>query len=282
MIILRKEQNIKGLWLVLKKAWIQLLGYTFFIGVIGINAYGKDCFDTSDLEKGIVHLKYDITFNEKMKLIIEKEGKKYTYSINPNKQTETFPLQLGNGDYKCSLFENIENSKYRLVTTKIVTVSMEDEQRVYLNAIQNIDWDTTSLPIKKAIELTKNTKDLNTKAEILYRYVVEGYAYDYKKLSMLPTNYLPIINQTYRDKKGICYDFSSLYAAMLRSQGIPTKLVKGYSTNAEGYHAWNEAYDFEAKEWKIIDSTYDLQVIKKKPKVNRFKESKAYQKVNEY
>ena len=42
---------------------------------------------------------------------------------------------------------------------------------------------------------------------------------------------------------------------MLRSQGIPTKLVKGYSDNVDGYHAWNEVYINE--EWITIDTTLD-------------------------
>ena len=62
----------------------------------------------------------------------------------------------------------------------------------------------------------------------------------------------------YKDKDGICYDFSVVFAAMLRTQGIETKLIKGYSTKVDGYHAWNQIYDSEKEEWYTVDSTYDI------------------------
>ena len=64
--------------------------------------------------------------------------------------------------------------------------------------------------------------------------------------------------------KGICFDYASLMAALLRSQGIPTKLVVGYSGDA--YHAWISVYldeigwvdkiiEFDGKSWSLIDPT---------------------------
>ena len=65
-------------------------------------------------------------------------------------------------------------------------------------------------------------------------------------------------------KKGICFDYASLMAAMLRSQGIPTKLEVGYSGQA--YHAWISVYlqetgwvdgiiSFDGKDWTLMDPT---------------------------
>jgi transglutaminase/protease-like cytokinesis protein 3 len=42
---------------------------------------------------------------------------------------------------------------------------------------------------------------------------------------------------------------------MLRSQGIPTKLIKGYTDKVDGYHAWNEV--LIDRQWVVIDTTYD-------------------------
>ena len=52
---------------------------------------------------------------------------------------------------------------------------------------------------------------------------------------------------------------------MLRSQGIPTKLVVGYAGKA--YHAWISVYSeetgwinnviyFDGKDWKLMDPTF--------------------------
>lgn len=246
--------------------------------------YGKNdaSIDTEQIAKGIVKISYTSPTKARAKVMIEKDKQKYTYNLDSSGEVETYPLQLGNGNYKISILENTTGSKYKLVDTMSVTLNMINPRDVYLNSIQNIDWTKDSQAIKKGKELTKGINEQAGQVSTLYQYVVNNYAYDYDKLATLPTTYIPVIDKTLKEKTGICYDFSSLYAAMLRSQGTPTKLVKGYSPNAEGYHAWNEAYDAKTGEWMIIDSTYDLQVIKANKSVKMKKSSKDYQKVNEY
>jgi len=64
--------------------------------------------------------------------------------------------------------------------------------------------------------------------------------------------------------KGICLDYASLMTAMLRSQGIPTKLEVGYAGDV--YHAWISVYlkeqgwvddiiEFDGKSWTLMDPT---------------------------
>lgn len=57
------------------------------------------------------------------------------------------------------------------------------------------------------------------------------------------------------EKRGTCYDYSSLFASMLRSVGIPCKLVIGHVDGYKGLHAWNEA--LLGGEWVIVDATFD-------------------------
>ena len=65
------------------------------------------------------------------------------------------------------------------------------------------------------------------------------------------TTYTPDIEAIMSSRKGICFDYAAVMASMLRSQGIPTKLVMGYVP--QGYHAWNEVY-FEGVGWVIVAS----------------------------
>ena len=76
---------------------------------------------------------------------------------------------------------------------------------------------------------------------------------------------LPNLDQIYKRKKGICFDYAAVMTAMLRSQGVPTKLVIGYTGNA--YHAWVNVYSkkrgwitgaiyFNGKKWKLMDPTF--------------------------
>ncbi|MGI6627015.1 MAG: transglutaminase-like domain-containing protein [Bacillota bacterium] len=55
--------------------------------------------------------------------------------------------------------------------------------------------------------------------------------------------------------KGICFDYSSLLASMLRSLDVPTKLVTGYVAPDYLYHAWNEVY-IEGTGWVRINRFY--------------------------
>lgn len=239
--------------------------------------------DTSDTSKGIVYVKYKGTTTKRLKIMIEKEDRKYTYDLNGKGERESFSLQMGSGTYKIKCLQNVKDQSYALIESKSIQVELTSEEQVYLNSIQNVNWNSESKPIVYAASLTEDIQENEKKIMQLYSYMVGGeYHYDYEKLANVLPGYIPSIDATYQDKTGICYDFSALYGAMLRSQGIPTKLVKGYTTTTEGYHAWNEVYDQENKRWLIVDTTYDLQVNKVKVRVKMIKEAKAYDKINEY
>lgn len=68
------------------------------------NAIIKDEFhyiDLTQLERGVIKARTNTEV--KSKLVIEKDNKRYTYNLYDDFQS--FPLQLGNGDYKISIFE---------------------------------------------------------------------------------------------------------------------------------------------------------------------------------
>ena len=243
--------------------------------------FAANYFNTDDAAEGVVHITYD--GGGKTKVMIQKGDKKYTYDINSSGKTESYPLQLGNGTYKISLLANTSGNSYKLIASKSMDVKITNPNSVFLTSIQNINWNVDSKAVAKAAELTKDVDDLEKKARILWDYMVKNNSYDFNKLATLTSGYIPVIDQTLSEKKGICYDFSSLYAAMLRSQGKPAKLIKGYAPkNASGYHAWNEVYDESKGEWIVIDTTYDLQVITRNPKVSMIKNMQDFNKVYEY
>ena len=66
-------------------------------------------------------------------------------------------------------------------------------------------------------------------------------------------------------KKGICFDYAALMAAMLRSQGVPIKLVVGYT--GKQCHAWVNVWSetegwvegmiyFNGEIWNLMDPTF--------------------------
>ena len=66
---------------------------------------------------------------------------------------------------------------------------------------------------------------------------------------------MPNPDATLAEGKGICFDYVSLGAAMLRSLGIPTKIVTGYVSPDSIYHAWNLVYLDGS--WKSVEVSVD-------------------------
>ena len=54
----------------------------------------------------------------------------------------------------------------------------------------------------------------------------------------------PDVDSVMAEKKGICFDYAALMASMLRSQGVPVKLVVGYTSQGV-YHAWINVWSEE-------------------------------------
>ena len=80
--------------------------------------------------------------------------------------------------------------------------------------------------------------------------------YDYILAMTVRSNstYLPDVDKTLADRKGICFDFAALMCCMLRSQGIPTQMVIGYADSC--YHAWNRVY--VDGQWRLVDTTSEI------------------------
>ena len=223
---------------------------------------------------GVVGVLYNQSTDKRMRLLVEKDGSRYTYNIYQSEMLEQFPLQMGNGEYVVRLMENVEGNKYKEVLKNTIKVEIKDENAIYLNSIQEIKWDENKKAVELAKELTAGLTNDEEKVKAIYDYVTANIKYDYAKISNLTVDYLPEIDATLKSGQGICYDYSSLFAAMLRSVGVPTKMVKGYTTNVKEYHAWNEV--LVNGKWSTIDTTVDAAYVQQNRKVEMYKTVKAY------
>lgn len=265
----------------MKKLLVSLLiSISLIASPMAAVAASNPLVDTTKLEDGVVILSYKA--DAKLKVIIEKNGEQVTYDLRNDGTAESFPLQMGNGSYKISILENVVDKKYKYVTTKQVELDLDDEKEVYLASVQNVNWNNGMSTIAKAKELTKGLNTDKAKIKAVYEYVVNNITYDHNKISTLQSNYVPNIDNTIASGKGICYDYASVLAAMLRSQGIPVKLVKGYSKNVTGYHAWNEVFDSETGEWITMDTTYDAEMKAAGRTYSMIKDTAQFTKVFEY
>lgn len=236
--------------------------------------------DILGVPQGTVTLNYSLDQARKCKVMIQKNGKSLYYNLKGRSGSETFPLQMGNGTYTVAVLENVTGNQYRYLAKETVDLDQENSLDVYLQSVQLIKWEGDDPVIQKTQELTQGLNSDKEKAAAIYNYVVNNYKYDYDKLGRLPSDYIPNINSTDKTRKGICYDFASVYAAMLRSVDIPAKLIKGYGDSIEGYHAWNEVY-LDGK-WKLVDTSFDIQMRDAGQKYAMFKDPAKYDKVSEF
>ena len=232
---------------------------------------------------GTVKLTYNNEYDEKVKLLVQLTGgTQYKYDIPKGNVDINIPLTQGNGEYKLILCRNISGTKYAVVQTVSVTQKLANDNDAFLSSSYIIDWNKTNEAIKKAQTLASKGSNNNDKIKYIYEFVVKNYTYDYEKANNIndiakTIAYIPNVSKVYSEKKGICYDYSVLLASMLRSVGVPTKVVTGYTPNATVYHAWNNVY--VNSKWNVIDSTYDAQMYRAKKSYSMYKNHNDYKDV---
>lgn len=249
--------------------FITSLLWIIFIGGIFVHADAQ--VFSIDEDKDVLNVKYEATAYEDLKVVVKKGSTQYVYNLFDN--SETFPLQMGSGDYTVGLYQRTEGNKFRALMTQNFNVTV-DALVVFKQSVQNMNWSMESKAVQYALSLAKTKKTDKEKFDVLYNFMIKSFVYDYKKAATVGTRYLPVIDVTYKDKKGICYDYSSLFASMLRSLNIPARLAEGSSTFTNVYHAWNEVY-LNGK-WVSIDTTIDAQLLAKKIKYKIEKTPKDY------
>jgi len=235
---------------------------------------------SDDVASGIVSVQYPREDGQKVKVLIEKDNEKYQYTLSASKQQESFPLQMGSGIYTVTVLENVVDNRYKVLMSETIQVNISDNKQAFLQSVQGMEWNDSMQAIQKAKSLTTGLVTDEEKVKAIYGYIVKNFSYDNEKIGTLTTDYLPDVEKIFTEKKGICYDYASLAAVMLRSAGIPTKMVKGYTTNALGYHAWNEVY--LNGQWMTVDTSYDSQMGALGKNCSMIKDKDIYDEKYEY
>lgn len=205
--------------------------------------------DYSNASQGYIMAKYSGTSSVKVLVYFNGGTAYYQYSLTSDGCYTVIPLQSGSGTYRVRFMENISGNSYAELCSTQVCAACSAGFALYPN--QYVNYNRSSAAVAKAKSLCANASSNAEKVSILYQYLCSNIKYDYSKASSIKSGYLPNIDSTLSSKKGICFDYSALMAAMCRAQGIPTKLVIG-NTSA-GYHAWNEVY---LGTWKRYDTTF--------------------------
>ena len=220
--------------------------------------------DYSNTKDGYVMVCFTAQTGSKLKVQVTGPEATYTYNLTPGSWT-AFPFSQGNGSYKVTVFENVTGTKYAAVLSLSLTVKMDDEFAPFLCSNAYVNFDDAPNAVSKAKSLCKGLSDPLKKVEAVYNFVISNLTYDYDLAATVKSGYAPDLDKVLARKKGICFDYAALMAGMLRSQGVPTKLIFGYA--GEVYHAWinvhvegkgwvNNAIYFDGQDWKRMDPTF--------------------------
>ena len=229
------------------------------------SAAGEVELDLSAAAQGYVAV--SAASEQRLKFQTIKDDVTYTYDIASDGTPSIFPLQSGNGEYTFRVMENVVDTKYAELMSESCSVTLDDEFQPFLRPSDYTDYSESSECVKKAAELARMAGDALGLVSAVYDFVCSSVTYDREKAATVQSGYLPDPDETMRTGQGICFDYAALAAAMLRSQGIPTKLVFGFVSPNDVYHAWNMFYtertgwvtvSFEVRgdTWNRIDLTF--------------------------
>ncbi len=237
---------------------------TPFASGVDVHICDVATIDTSNASEGYIMASYtgDV---EKVKLQIKgPDGITYTYNLHGNGY-EVFPLTAGDGSYSIGVYENISGTKYSTALSTSINVTITNTFGPYLYPNQYVNFNSSSLPVAKAVELAYPASNEIEVVQQVYNYIIYNFTYDYDKAANVASGYLPDVDAVYKANTGICFDYAAVMATMLRSQSIPTRLEVGYI--GEEYHAWISTYiedigwvngiiEFNGSTWKLLDPTF--------------------------
>ncbi len=222
----------------------------------GTIAYGGNgvLIDASHADQGYVMVRCEPS-EMRLKTRISLDTQTYYYDLPGGDTYSVFPLQMGDGVYTVRVMEQVESDLYAMRFGAEVDVRLSDEAIPFRYPNQYVWYDDSTKTVQKAAELAEGLSSDAEIAKQFYRFVVKNLTYDNKKAATVEKGYLPNVDETLETGKGICFDYAELLAVMLRSRGIPTKMLIGTVTPENLYHSWNSVY--LDGEWVWMDATLD-------------------------
>ena len=220
--------------------------------------------DYSNTSDGYIMVQYTATTDQRLKAQVKGPSTTYTYNLTPQ-QWAAFPLSDDNGDYQIVVYKNVVDTKYAAVLSLSISVSMEDEYAPYIRSNQYVNFDAAPATVATAASLAGGISDPLQKVAAIYNFVVYGMSYDIELAATVTSGYLPDLDSVLSKMSGICFDYAALMTGMLRSQGVPTKLIIGYAGDV--YHAWINVWSsstgwvegavyFDGVNWQRMDPTF--------------------------
>lgn len=188
----------------------------------------------------------------------------YTYNLPSDGSVQFFPFSDGDGTYKIGVYTNIKETLYATEYETTTDVKLDSPYSPFLYPNQYVWFTDKTKAVGKGSEIVQPADTDLDAVTLVYDYIVSHITYDWDEAENVQNGYIPDVDEVLSSGKGICFDYSSLMAAMLRSQRIPTRMEIGYAGST--YHAWISTYideigwvngiiRFDGTDWSIMDPT---------------------------
>jgi hypothetical protein len=165
--------------------------------------------------------------------------------VNGIESTEGLNLQDNYRQFfKDGLIEVRVDSLSRMNTYSIPY--LEEKYKPYIEPSTLIQSDNPEV-VEKSREILKGETNSLEAAKKINGWV-------YKNLEKFPTVSIPNALDVLKTRKGDCNEHATLFAALSRAAGIPTKVILGvvFLDGKFYYHAWNEVF---VGNWIAVDPT---------------------------
>lgn len=220
--------------------------------------------DFSNKAEGYFAAKYTGTSSKVKLQVTTEDSSVYTYNLPSDGTEQYFPFSNGDGTYKIGVYTNIKDTLYATEYETSVDVTLNSSYAPFLYPNQYVWFTKDTKAVAKAEEIVQPADTDLDAVTLVYDYVVNNITYDWDEAENVQSGYIPNVDEVLESGKGICFDYSSLLAAMLRSQRIPTRMEIGYMGST--YHAWISTYideigwvngiiQFDGTDWSLMDAT---------------------------
>lgn len=223
----------------------------------------KAVIDYSHINDGYFMVQRIAETDHRYKVLVKVKNLTYNYNIDTG-DWAAFPLSEGDNTYQVQVLENVSGTKYANVISVSFQAKIDDPFAPFLRPNLHVNYLNAPNTMEKGAELTAGCEGPLSKVDAVFGFITSTINYDYLLAATVETGYLPDLDRILKRKRGICYDYSSLMTAMLRSQNVPCKLVFGYVGKI--YHAWISVWveeegwidviHFDGKTWQRMDPTF--------------------------
>jgi transglutaminase-like putative cysteine protease len=163
------------------------------------------------------------------------------------RQPDAYRLQVA-----VERFEPSQSLKLPL-TKRTITLQKDTAVRIHLNTVPYLEYEHPQI-MAAAKKIRGNEKNAYLVASRIRKWVYENMKPDYT--IGVPRSCVDIFKQ----RRGVCRDYATLFAALARAAGIPTRTVGGilYAEGRFFYHAWVECW---VGEWVPFDATLNTDFV---------------------